>query len=124
MYTLKTMGTDFEVRFVDDGIIRIRAGKNGQYRETLFERVALRQEEIDIKTALASLHGDVIGIISTEVVGVNVCTGNEHSPSVGAHYVRNGAVGHYVLYVHSCFLTAACDACTLVVAKSEKTLVL
>ncbi len=45
MYTLNTMGTDFEVRFVSPGIVRIRAGKNGNYRETLFERYGIFKEE-------------------------------------------------------------------------------
>lgn len=41
MYNITSMGTDLEVRFIAPGIVRIRAGKNGQFRETLFERYGI-----------------------------------------------------------------------------------
>ena len=51
MYTLNTKGTDFEVRFVADGIVRIRAGKDGRYRETLFERYGIFAKGEDLAAA-------------------------------------------------------------------------
>lgn len=52
MYRTTSMGTDFEISFPSEGIVRIRAGMGGRFRETLFERYGILAGGDDLPSTL------------------------------------------------------------------------
>lgn len=71
MYNIHSGGIDFEIREVFDGVIRIRAGVGGKFRETLLERYSLLDGGGDI-AGTASDTTVSFGDIGVELDGTTV----------------------------------------------------